>query len=54
MKKSSIYNVRTFTAAFCFPLSIAVIGTSFSRSAFTTLERYYGLATKVSKPTGKS
>ena len=44
--KSSIYNVRTFTIAFCLPLSAAIVGTSFSRSAFTTLERYFGLATK--------
>lgn len=41
----SIFNVKTFTAAVCLPLSAAIIGTSFSRAAFTSLERYYGIST---------
>ncbi len=42
-------NVTTFTFAICTAMCFSVAGTSFTRAAFTTIERYFGVSsTKIS------
>ncbi|CAG5091174.1 Oidioi.mRNA.OKI2018_I69.PAR.g12900.t1.cds [Oikopleura dioica] len=45
----SFINVTTFTFAICLAMCFSVAGTSFTRAAFTTIERYFGVSsTKIS------